>query len=439
MAVSTTETERRHWPGGPAAGEHSRPRAGAFWLVAGVLGLLFGAAGAPSPLYGIYRAQLGFSATTLTAVFASYALVLLATLLVFGSVSDYLGRRRVILAALVVTAGACAVFLAAHSTGLLFAARALQGVGVGTATGALGAALIDLQPEGSGLAPLITTAAPLLGLGAGALGASALAQYGPAPTRLVWWLLLGASVAAAAGILAMPEPGTRRAGVLASLRPRVGVPRQARGTFGTAVACLIAVWALSGLYQSLGPSLTAQLTGSRDLLWGGLLIFLLTGVAAAATAAFRSATPRTAMLAGCLVLLAGLAVTFAALVVASAAAFLGGTAVAGVGAGLALLGVNRTLIPLAAPGQRAGLVAAIFIVSFLGLSIPALLAGVATAHFGLHRTALAYCVAVAVLAAAAAGSLMLRRRALPGQGAGLTAPGAGRTSRGPGCSRRRSL
>ncbi len=75
--------------------------------------------------------------------------------------SDYLGRRPVILAALTVTAGACAVFLAAHSVGMLFAARALQGVAVGAATGALGAALIDLQPEGSGLAPLITTAAPL--------------------------------------------------------------------------------------------------------------------------------------------------------------------------------------------------------------------------------------------------------------------------------------
>jgi MFS family permease len=416
--------ERHRWPQMQAAAGHSRRRApsrAAFWLVSGVLCLLFFAAGAPSPLYGIYRAQLGFSTTTLTAVFAIYALVLLITLLVGGSVSDYLGRRRVILAALTVTAGACAVFLAAHSTGLLFAARALQGVGVGTATGALGAALIDLQPEGSGLAPLITTAAPTLGLGAGALGASALAQYGPAPTRLVWWLLLGAIAAAAVGILAMPEPGTRHAGVLASLRPRVSVPRQARATFAIAAPCLIAVWALSGLYQSLGPSLAAQVTGSRDLLWGGLLIFLLTGVAAAATAAFRGLTPRTAMLAGCLVVLAGLAATFAAITTTTATAFLAGTAVAGVGFGLALLGVNRILIPLAPPGQRAGLIAAIFIINFLGLSIPALIAGVATTHVGLHRTALAYCVATAALIAVAAGSLMLRSRG-PATGQG-TSPG----------------
>ncbi len=429
MSLSDTETrrgsgsvERHRWPEMPATGEHSgrtAPSRGEFWLVAGVFCLLFFAAGAPSPLYGVYQGQLRFSATTLTAIFAIYAFVLLLTLLVFGSVSDYLGRRPVILAALVVSAGACAVFLAAHSVGLLFTARALQGVAVGTAIGALGAALIDLQPQGSGLAPLITAAAPALGLGAGALGTSTLVQYEPAPTRLVWWLLLGACVAAAAGILAMPEPGTRRAGVLASLRPRVGVPPQARATFAAAVPCLFAVWALGGLYLSLGPSLATQVTGSRDLLWGGLVVFLLTGVAAGATVAFRRVTPRTAMLAGCLVLLAGLAVTFAAIATATAAAFLAGTAVAGVGFGLALLGVNRTLIALAAPAQRAGLIAAIFIINFLGLSIPVVIAGVATAHVGLHRTALAYCVAIAALVAAAVGSLVLSRRG-PATGQGTS-------------------
>jgi hypothetical protein len=121
--------------------------------VAGVFFLLFFAAAAPSLLYGVYRAQWRFSAVTLTAVFAVYALLLL----VFGSVSDYLGRRPLILAGLAMTAGACGLFLAARGVGLLFAARALHGAAVGTASSALGAALIDLQPEGSGIAPVVTT------------------------------------------------------------------------------------------------------------------------------------------------------------------------------------------------------------------------------------------------------------------------------------------
>jgi MFS family permease len=301
--------------------------------VAGGFFLLLFASGAPSPLYGVYQAQWRFSAITLTAVFGVYAFGLLVALLVFGSVSDYLGRRRVLSVALAVCAGACALFLAAHGVGLLFAARALTGAAVGTAASAGGAALIDLQPEGSGRGPVVTSAANLLGLAAGALSTSALVQYGPAPTHLVWWLLLGAFAVAAVAVLAIPETAARRPGVLASLRPRVAVPRQARGTFAVALPCLIAAPALAGFYLSLGPSLTAQVLGSPDLLWGGLVIFLVAGTGAAATVAFRGLSDPAAMLVGCLFLLVGAVMTLAAIQTTSAAAFLVGTAVAGAGLG----------------------------------------------------------------------------------------------------------
>ena len=295
------------------------PPAAGFWVVAGVFVLLLFAAAAPSPLYGVYQAHWRFSAITLTAVFAVYALLLLVTLLVFGSVSDFVGRRQVILVSLAMSAGACGLFLAAHGVGLLFAARALQGAAVGTASSAAGAALIDLQPPGSGRAPVVTTAASLLGLGAGGLGTSALVQYGPAPAHLVWWLLLGASLAAAVAVLAMRETAPRRPGVLASLRPRVAVPRQARATFAMALPCLIAVWMLSGFYLSLGPSLAVQVVGSSDLVWGGLVIFLLAGIGAAGPVVFRGVSGPAAMLTGCLGLIAGAVVTLAAIELTSAA------------------------------------------------------------------------------------------------------------------------
>jgi hypothetical protein len=94
------------------------------------------------------------------------------------------------------------------------------------------------------------------------LGTSALVQYGPAPTHLVWWLLLGAFAVTAVAVLAIPETAARRPGVLAALRPRVAVPRQARGTFAVTLPCLIAAPALAGFYLSLGPSLTAQVCGA---------------------------------------------------------------------------------------------------------------------------------------------------------------------------------
>ncbi len=251
-----------------------------------------------------------------------------------------------------------------------------------------------------------------------------LVQYGPAPTHLVWWLLLGAFLAAAVAVLAMPETAPARPGVLVSLRPRVAVPRQARGTFAVALPCLIAVWMTSGFYLALGPSLAAQVVRSPDLLWGGLVIFLLAGTGAAATVVVRRVSGPAAMLAGCVTLLAGVAVTLAAIQATSAAAFLTGTAVAGAGFGPAMLGAFRTISARAAPGQRAGLIAAYFIVSYAAFSRPVVAAGVAITHFGLHRTALVYCAVIAALAAVAAGSLISRRRSAAPPPDPVAAPGS---------------
>jgi MFS family permease len=387
------------------------PRTATFWILAGLFLMLFFASAAASPLYQVYQAQFHFSAATLTAVFAVYVLVLLVTLLVFGSVSDYLGRLPVIITALAFSVAACAVFLAADGVGVLYAARSLQGIATGLASGPIGGALIDLQPPGSHRAPMVISVFASLGLALGALVTSALVQYAPAPTRLIWWALLAVFAAGIVAVLAMAEPGSRRPGVLTSLRPRVTVPRPARGTFAAAVPCLVAGWALGGLYLSLGPSLAAQATRSQNLLWGGLVIFLLCGTGAVAALAVRTVSPRATMLAGCLFLLAGMAVTFGAVAATGSAAFLVGTALAGVGFGLAFLGSFRVITALAEPDDRAGLVTAVYIVGYLAFSVPALIAGVATTKFGLHSTALVYSASLAVLAAAAIGLLVLRRRA----------------------------
>ena len=397
---------------GPGPGNQLRrrtlPATAAFWILAGLFLIVFFASAAASPLYRVYQARFHFSAETLTAVFAVYVLVLLVTLLIFGSVSDYLGRLPVIITALVFSAAACVVFLTAHEVGALYVARSLQGIAAGLASGPIGAALIDLQPPGSQRAPVVTSVFSSLGLALGALITSALVQYAPAPTHLIWWILLAVFAVSIGTVLAMAEPGGRRPGVLASLRPHVAVPRQARGTFAGAVPCMVAGWALGGLYLSLGPSLAAAATGSPNLLWGGLVIFLLCGTGAIAAFALRSLSPRAAMLAGCLCLLAGMAVTFGAIATTTSPAFLTGTTVAGVGFGLAFQGSFRMITALAKPDDRAGLVTAIYIVGYLAFSIPALIAGVATTHFGLHPTALVYSASLAALAAVAVGILLLR-------------------------------
>jgi MFS family permease len=153
------------------------------------------------------------------------------------------------------------------------------------------------------------------------------------------------------------------------------------------------------------------LSGSHNLLWGGVITFLLTGLGAVTSLAFRNSAPTAVMLGGCLGLLGGAVMTAAAIVASTPALLLLGTVLAGLGFGPANLGGYRVIMARAAASNRAGLIAAISTVSYLAFGLPALIAGIATSHFGLHHTALVYAVVIALLALAATGGLLFEGRA----------------------------
>jgi MFS family permease len=396
----------------PATGPRLRrlPRAAAFWTLTATLLAFMAAAAAPSPLYVVYQAEWKFSATTLTVVFAVYALALLIALITVGALSDHIGRRPVLAAALIAQVAAMLMFVAADGVGWLIAARILQGLATGTATGAISAGLVDLQPpRDQRLASLVNSAAPGIGLGAGALGSGLLVQYAPAPTTLVYWILAALCALAVAGILAMPETSARRPGALASLRPQISVPRGARGTFLLVVPSLIATWGVVGLYMSLGPSLAAGVLGVHSHLVGGLVVFALTAASATAVIATGARRARPMMIGGSTVLAIGLALTLTALATTSTALFFTATVVSGLGFGAAFLGAFRIAATLAEPARRAALFATVYTLSYLAFSLPAVAAGIATTHLGLRETADIYGCAVIVLALIAAGGLLLRR------------------------------
>jgi predicted MFS family arabinose efflux permease len=172
----------------------------------------------------------------------------------------------------------------------------------------------------------------------------------------------------------------------------------------------VAVWALAGFYLSLGPSLAAQQTHSHNLTWGGVLILLFTGLGAAGSVALAKREPSRVMLGGCLVLIAGAVTTFSSIDTGTPAVFFVGTAVAGLGFGPAFTGAYKVVVASAGPSDRAGLITAVYIVSYLATGIPAVIGGVATSRFGLSETALVYSLVVAALAAVAAILLISRIR-----------------------------
>ncbi|MFB6615547.1 MFS transporter [Streptomyces sp. NPDC085524] len=398
----------------PAAHAAGAPPGGTgFWVVGAVLVLLMLSSSVPSALYVLYQQKWGLSSGTITVVFALYAVTVLAGLLLFGSLSDTLGRRPVLGAGLVLAIVSMGLFAGAQGLGLLLAARAVQGLAVGLATGAMGAALLELSPRTRpALGAQVNSAGPTVGIGLGGLGAGLLVQYAPAPTVLSYLLLVGAFAVTLVGVVRMRESAPGAGGRLRIVPHRISVPPGARRRFGILVLTIVAVWSVGGFYLSLGPHLALSLLRSTNYLVGGATVALLAGAATVAQLVLgRTEALRTAVL-GLLGLLAGLALVLLALGIGSATVFLVATAVLGSGWGAAFLGSFRALSALADPAHRGELTAAVYVFAYLAMSVPAVLAGMLTNIHGLHRTSVGFMAAVAaVCALALAATLRLAARA----------------------------
>jgi MFS family permease len=321
---------------------------------------------------------------------------LLAALLTTGSLSDHIGRRPVIVGGIVLEVVAMLVFADARSVGILILARVLQGFATGAATSALGAAILDAsRTRGS----LVNTLSPLLGMGVGALGSSMLVEHAPAPMRLVYIVLIALFVLQAVWVLVLPETVSRLPGTLASLVPRVRVPSVARGALLRIAPVNVAVWALGGFYLSLGPSLARAVTGTNDATTGGWVVFALTTGGLVAVLLLRSMSTLRLLLTGAIVLAAGLLITLTGVHAGNAGIFFAGTIIAGMGFGSAFQGALRSVLPLAEAHERAGLMAALYVLSYLAFSVPAILAGTMAHVVGLRLTTDVYGIALIVLAA----------------------------------------
>ncbi|TDV50101.1 putative MFS family arabinose efflux permease [Pseudomonas graminis] len=375
-------------------------------FLAFVLLCFFAASSAPTPLYHLYQQAWGFSSALLTVIFAVYALSLLATLLVFGSLSDYLGRRPVIFIGLLLEIVSMLLFIAATDVSWLIVARVLQGVATGIATSALGAAMLDSDAQQG---PLLNSITPMFGMALGALGTSALVEYAPLPMGLAYGLLLAAFVGQSVYLLRVAETVTPQPGVLKTLRPRLAVPGQARGTLLLVLPADIAAWALGGFFLSLAPSLLTAATGSTSVLNGGFAVAALTLSGAISIHHLRLRAPRLALLVGCSFLAIGVSVILAAVNLGWLWLFFTGAVLAGIGFGASFLGALRLLLPLAHAHERGALMAAFLALSYLAFCIPALLAGVSIKTAGLVTTTNVYGGVVVLLAVSALAGLLIQQ------------------------------
>jgi MFS family permease len=379
-----------------------------FWLTAVVFvtGMAFSTV--PAPLYPLYQAHDGFSTFTVTIIFAVYAVGVLTSLLLAGHLSDVIGRRKVLLAALALELAAAVLFLAEPPLPLLLVARLVTGLGVGMLTPTATAYLQELHRAARpGASPqrfeIVSTAANIGGLGVGPLIAGVLAQYLDAPLRLpylVFGVLLLASVAAVA---LAPETAEQRTSLRAYRPLRVRVEGDAAGY----AAAGFAAFAVFALFTSLAPAFVADTLHHPSRALAGLVVF---AVFAAAAAAQTLSSPLDALVQrrmGLLAQAAGVVVLAIGMHQASLALFLAGGTVANMGAGVLFKSAVGAVAAMARPATRGEALAGLFLVSFLGLAVPAVGIGLAT-HYMSATAAVTWFTGVLLALLAIVGVLTAR-------------------------------
>jgi predicted MFS family arabinose efflux permease len=354
-------------------------RAASLYLLASITVSYLASSSAPTPLYPIYQAEWGFSPIAISCVFGIYAIAVLVALLFAGRLSDHVGRRPVVLGATAIQAATMFLFAFADGLSDLIAARVIQGLATGAAIAAVGAGMLDMDKARGAIA---NAATPGVGTALGGVLGGLMVHYLPAPTHLVYFVLAVIFVAQMAGVLFIPELIPPRAGAIASLRPRMGLPAATRKSIPIVAPVLIAIWALAGFYGSLAPSLLRTRFGLDSSLAGGIALFVLAGCGGTSVLLTQRLPARTLMLYGTSALLAGVGLVLASLSWHSATAFFLGTALAGSGFGTAFQGSILTVVPLAAPQERSGVLSVIFVVSYVAMGVPAVIAGYFVARYG---------------------------------------------------------
>ena len=378
------------------------------FLLASILVSFVAASTAPTPLYGIYQARWHFSPVTTTVVFAVYALAVLASLLTVGKLSDHVGRRPVLLVAIAVQIISLVLFIVATGVPTLLAARVVQGLAAGAATGAVGAAMLDINRARGTLANSI---APGIGTGTGALLSALLIQLLPAPTRLVYVVLLVVLLIQGLGVVLMPETVTPMKGALQSLRPEIKLPPAVRAPLLAVAPVVFAVWALAGFFVALGPALVRALMAT-SIVVGGLVVFVFALFGVSTILLLRNAAARTVMHTAISALILGMVITVVSVTADSIAGFFVGLALGGVGFGGGFQGSIKTVMPLVEAHERASVLSLLYIVCYVGFGLPTVIAGFLVVYGGgLPRTASEYSVAVIVLALVALLGLRRASRA----------------------------
>ncbi len=349
-----------------------------------------------TPLLPLYAGQFHLSNGTLTLLFATYTATVVPTMLLAGSLSDRVGRKRVLIPAMLVLASGSIVFAFTESVSMLFVGRVLQGLAMGMFLGVGTAFVVDhALPTKRALAAMAAGAFFRLGFGLGPGMAGLVAEYWGNPIHRPFQVHLLLLAVGLGCVIIARETVPRRP---FKIEVRAGVPPgQMRGFAGFLAPAAFTMSFMEGTVLSVVPLYLFKTLGERNVAIAGLCGFLVLGVGGMTPLITRNIRPRNAVMIG---LGASAAVTWliaAAAVGSSALLVVVAAGVMGFLNGMILQGATvicSTVVPLE---ERGKLLSSLYMCAYAG-TVPAVGLGYLSLAIGLTHTLVVFSILACLLA-----------------------------------------
>lgn len=355
--------------------------------------MIFAASATPIPLYDIYHISNGVTYSDLSLTAVVYFIGAVSALLIFGRISDHLGRKPVAFLIFFLTTLGMIILLNVTSAEPLIIGRFLLGLACGLTSSALSSYIID----NGGFLPhwlpaAIVSNSPMVGLTIGALTSGTLVEYGPYPRILCYTVILIVLAICTVLIIYSDETKERTPGLIRSLKPNFSLPHADKRLFPIAASTFVATWAMGGFYQAFGPSIAADHLGTHNTLVIAVLFsayLLPSALGGPISARF---TPIYAQRSGMVIYTLAVVGILISLRNSSIESFIIMSIVAGIAQGAVLTGSIRSLLVDISIHERAGLLSLIYATSYIGAAIPSFIAGQLSHYMDLSNVAVFYFV-----------------------------------------------
>jgi MFS family permease len=364
----------------------------------------------PTPLYPLYSNVFQLSPLMITVIYAVYAVGVIGGLLVFGQLSDRIGRRYVLIPGIILSIISAIVFLFASNVGLLLLGRVVSGLSAGLFTSTATTTIVNLAPDDKkNQASTIASSVNMLGLGFGPLLCGVLAQYLPYALHLVFIVDIVLLIPAFIGIWLMPEPIKDKQSFRIKVQ-KLSVPSNIRGTFIYAVIPVFVGFSMLGLFTAISPNFLGDILDIHNRAIIGLTVFLVFCASTVGQLLFKQKSDYNVLMLGSGTLIVGVILVGISLLLSSYVLLLIGAIVSGLGQAFSFRAGLSTVNSVSPQDKQAEITSTFFTIAYIAISIPVVGVGLLQLGLSIQGAGIVFSIIVVLLAIISLVLLLLNHK-----------------------------